>query len=162
MYFLTITIIDISAPQDPKVVVKQNIPKMPEAIYVAGNYAYIIVTTNGFYIIDVSDPKNPKELSHYPTIVGAMGDVCVAGDYAYITDMGWGLSVLDVSDPNDPEEVGFYDSPGTCEVDVAGVYAYIANYDGVLSILRYEKGTPPKVSIDPNHKLVITWAHLKK
>jgi len=45
----------------------------------------------------------------------------------------------DVSDPEAPFEAGFYDTPGYAHgVAAAGGYAYVADGDGGLLILRFE------------------------
>jgi hypothetical protein len=158
-------IIDISDPQNPEFITKHHIKDVPYAIYIVGNYAYVVTIWGGLHIIDISDPKNPKELSNHGE-VKFTSDICVAGDYAYVVDDG--LRVIDVSNPNKPNEVGFYNpvTHGVTGVDVAGVYAYIVAYrvggDSVLSIVKYENATHPKISVDPKGKLSTTWGHLKQ
>jgi hypothetical protein len=74
--------------------------------------------------------------------------VAVSGTYAYVADNWVGLRVIDVSNPSSPREVGFYDTPGQASgVAVSGVsgsYAYVADWDGGLVILRFlgTGGTP--------------------
>jgi hypothetical protein len=52
--------------------------------------------------------------------------------------MGEGLRVIDVSNPSSPREVGFYETLGLAEdVAVSGTYAYVADGEGGLVILRF-------------------------
>ena len=64
--------------------------------------------------------------------------MAVAGNYAYVAHEYYsGLRIIDVSNPAAPTEAGFYDTPGLAwSVAVAGDYAYVADGDGGLIILR--------------------------
>jgi hypothetical protein len=54
-----------------------------------------------------------------------------------VIDAYAGLHVINVSDPTSPILVGIYDTPGyTCDVYVAGDYAYVADYSSLV-ILRF-------------------------
>lgn len=62
-----------------------------------------------------------------------------------------GLRVIDVSDPASPSEVGFYDTPDWAkDLYVHGSYAYVADEDGGLIILRYTGAEPtPTPTVPP-------------
>ena len=55
-----------------------------------------------------------------------------------------GLRIIDVSNRAAPAEVGFYDTGGSAYgVTVTGHYAYVADADGGLLILRFTGGPEP-------------------
>ena len=63
----------------------------------------------------------------------------MSGHYAYVAVGGAGLEVIDVSDPANPRRVGSYDTPGgAVDVAVSGDYAYVADKNWGLQILRIE------------------------
>ena len=107
---------------------------------VAGEHAYIAGGEDGvaLWIVDVSDPKRPKEVTRYGGWL--TGGVAVQDNYAYLASGN--LHVLDVSDPGVPKEVGFFDTADeSCtvawSVAVAGDYVYVRGQcDEGLSILR--------------------------
>jgi len=117
----------------------------------------------GLYIIDVSDPKKPSEVTHYNITTGSPSDICVSDKYAYITGNVFGFLVLDISDPLNPIDVGSCLPPVSGNgVDVSGIYAYVIDGDGGLSILKYKNITSPVISVNPNGKLATTWGYMKK
>jgi len=80
------------------------------SIYVVGNYAYLATNINGreFVVVDISDPKNPKDVAYQTTqtMIDATG-VHVSGNYAYVSNL-WKknqkqLYVFDVADPLNPD-----------------------------------------------------------
>src|SRR5439155_22718981 len=104
----------------------------PLGLVVAGDHAYLAAWRRGLRVIQVSDPKAPKEAGSCP-IRGLAKAVAVAGGYAYVAAEEGGLRVLDVSDPCTPIEVGSYHTRGLADaVAIAGKTAYVAdNYDKV-------------------------------
>jgi len=68
-------------------------------------YAYIAASSDGIYICDVSDPKNPSSVSNLDTDNNAVG-VHKKDNYLYVADKSGGLIVIDVSNPSTPIKVG--------------------------------------------------------
>ena len=72
----------------------------------------------GVLLWDISDPVNPKQLSHWKTGgVGTHRNSYPGGRYAYLTAAQPGfegkiLVILDVSDPRNPKEAGRWWMPG--------------------------------------------------
>ena len=73
----------------------------------------------GVLIWDISDPLNPKILSHWKTgtVDGTHRDWYPGGKYAYLSAGKKGfkgniLDILDISDPVHPKEVGHWALPG--------------------------------------------------
>ena len=67
------------------------------------NYAYLCYDAGGIRVIDVSDKKNPQEISQY--INGtfnkqkAYNNILINGNYAYVASDYCGLETLDISNP---------------------------------------------------------------
>ncbi len=67
-------------------------------IDLAGPGAYLASGNPGLGVLDISDPRNPREVERFDTPRPARS-VQVAGPYAYLGDLKW-LSVLDISSPS--------------------------------------------------------------
>jgi hypothetical protein len=146
-----LVVVDISNPAHPAVVGQTTVltarPFFVEQVQVAGAYVYMVGAGcdsydlchgyNGMWVIDVSDPTAPREVSSYVT-PGPAHAVYLAGSYAYVgwgkcrsLGSGWwecdgGLQVVNVADPTVPEEVGIYRASGEVNgVSIAGAYAYV-------------------------------------
>ncbi len=143
-------VVDISIPSNPSEAGFYDTPgdTWDVAIAPAGDYAYVADSEAGLRVVDVSNPSSPSEVGFYDTL-GAYGvEVAPVGDYvyvySYIVDADWSiLEVVDVSDPSNPAGVGFCYTPGYVQsvaVAPAGDYAYVADDDGGLIILRYTGG----------------------
>jgi len=85
---------------------------MIKYIYVKDNYVYVANDTEGFWIIDVTDPANPFKASQVD-LQGLAMSVFVQDNFAYVSTgtniqpyTDGGLWVIDVSDPLNPEITG--------------------------------------------------------
>ncbi len=102
-------------------------------LVVRGDFAYLVGCR--FIIIDISDPKNPVEIS---SLSDGGNVVALSGDYAYLGN----LRIIDISDPYNPAYAGYYYGEGGIGVAVSGNHAYVS---GSLSILK--NLLAPEVSI---------------
>ena len=158
----SLLIIDIADPGHPQLVSSLVMPGYGAgALAVNGKYAY--VAANGLYVVDISNPQNPKVLScvvsgisidwllvdgnylyfrgpgcqvadisnpESPVILGGLElenafDAAVSHSRVYVADDD--LQVIDVSHPHDPPIVGGVGLPGSSfDVAVNGTFAYIA------------------------------------
>ena len=94
-------------------------------LFLRGNLLYAV--GDALYILDVSDPANPKLLgSHkeddYLGLTSSLNELYVAGSYAYVaatlTSSG-NVIVFDVSDSTNPKELGRFDFGGLGGYDIA-------------------------------------------
>ena len=113
-------------------------------VYVQGNYAYIahMDAPAGTSIIDISDPRNPKQVAHIAIPEGVHthkvrveNNLMVVNwecppPYVYDESFQGGILVYDVSDPRKPKQLCFWKCGG------AGVHRF--DFDG-----RYAYVTPP-------------------
>src|SRR5262245_55789423 len=99
----------------------------PLGIALSGDYAYLAAWRHGLRVVNISDPKEPKEVAEC-RIDGDVRDVVVSGGYAYVAAQQGGLRVLDLSRPAFPKEVGSCRARGEAAVVVvAGKFAYVAD-----------------------------------
>jgi len=106
-------------------------------------YAYVAVESDGFFIIDISQPANPTIAAKFPGPYAK--DIAVVGNYAYVADQDFGLRVVDVSNPATPVLVGSCSSDGPFGVAVAGDYAYCADNDSGFCIINISNPTAPVI-----------------
>jgi hypothetical protein len=96
-------------------------------VYPGGRYAYLAANMPGFrgqilVILDVSDPRNPKEAGRWWTAgqkegepqpersISFHGPAIIEGTTAYL-GYGYSVVVLDINDVSNPTEVGRLDFP---------------------------------------------------
>jgi len=99
----------------------------PLAVYVEGNYAYVVGSSGSFRVFDIST-STPALVGS--ATVGSSGnfDVHVSGGYAYVTTGGGGsLAIADVSNPSGPVQIAT--GGGATDVYAAGRYVY-ASFNG--------------------------------
>jgi len=145
-------VIDVINPVQPQWAGTFSTAGVAQSVAVSGHYAYLAGV--GAYVIDISDPTNPRR-------VGKGADMwceCVAlqGNYAYLT--GDGLRVFDIANPTSPRLVGnaggFEKSWGLA---LAGDGVYIAGeVDGLLILDRYQP--PPR--LEPSVRLDAAGFHV--
>ena len=136
-------ILNIENPISPipvgQVVLKEYIYQ----ILVSNNYAYVMRNyfnefeddLYGFYILDISDPRNPVEIGFYQLA----GDVCrfidVSDNYIFVVNRNWSendsssLMVIDVSNPNNPQVIS--ESPQF--EDIAVNFSILDNFVYILT-----------------------------
>lgn len=111
------------------------------AVYVQGNYAYVVGTGNMLQILDITLPglPVPKGILYHGTggasILRAQ-NIVVRGNYAYITSYGAdAFEIVDVSDPSKPvHKAALYDGNGSApylkgaqDLQIVGDYAYVTS-----------------------------------
>ncbi len=136
----TFRIIDIADKSNPHVISGQTLTfndwsaSAGQPFYVSGNYAYVMSSQN-LYIVDISNPYNPKIIGQENNVSDTAWDIKVVGDYAYVCHrekVGLDvtpLSIVDVKDKTNPillsdftiNDIEF----GCWSIDVNGPYAYL-------------------------------------
>ena len=110
-------------------------------IVVQGQYAYVghLAPPHGTSILDISDPGNPRVVSHLEVPPGTHSHkVRVHGDLMLVNYESYGgvpgkafqggLKIFDVSDRTNPRQIGFFRAAGTGvhRFDFDGRYAYFS------------------------------------
>ena len=93
----------------------------------------------GLWMVDVSDPANPKDLGIAP--VELHDDIIVSGDHAYASgQMFHGVSICDISDVENIGEVARQDiSTRDCRLALSGNLLYVV-IENILTV--YDVSTP--------------------
>ncbi len=126
------SIVDISNPLNP--VETASIPGAAFAIDVKDSLAFVVgPNEEGFSIINISDPYDPKVIS-YSAIdrIAFARDIFIKGDFVYTC--GHGLNITDISDPENPKVVGMLGGNFWVTIAVIDGDAYVGYNDGLLTI----------------------------
>ena len=97
-----------------------------QSVAVAENIAYVALQGGGLSLIDISEPRMPREIGH-TLITEQTRDVTVLDKIAYAATRK-GLYLVDISNPATPNEISFYKLPGVNKVTVAENIAYIIDW----------------------------------
>lgn len=132
-----LTIVNVSDPEQPSLVKTFACPiKISNFFNLAlyGDYVYLAVEDCsggdadrrcGLRTIDVSDPRNPREVSTWRSddIGSCSNRVAVSGDRLYLT--GDQLRIFDLADPAAPRPVAFI-ALGCEDIALSGDFAYLS------------------------------------
>jgi hypothetical protein len=105
----------------------------PGEVVVSGTVA-LVADSLGLYVIDVTQPLTPTQLTLYQPASPYQG-VAMNGSYAFVAVQGGGLQVLDITYPSTPTLVSTYPLPNAMDVIVHEPYAYVANGDQGVKVL---------------------------
>lgn len=135
-YYGGLRVFDVSDKENPAWIIDYNpTPAGPvNSAYIVGSLAYLACGNAGMFIVDISNPASPQQLS-YATTTDAQG-VYVSGIYAYVADAGTGMQIIDISSSTNPVKIKIQDTPGSANnVFVSGSYAYVADNASGLQIV---------------------------
>jgi hypothetical protein len=156
-------VIDLSNPKRPEEIGSFDTHFRNSAgaqgVAVAGSFAYVYGIPRSFdfggpgllgglQVVDVSDPKVPKEVhpgpGQPPGVVGPVLALALQGNYAYM-GVGRRLEVADLSDPKRPAVIGSTElfPCSLTGVAVAGDHAFVASERG-LRVVDVSDVTAPK------------------
>ncbi|MGC9777859.1 MAG: hypothetical protein HZR80_01290 [Candidatus Heimdallarchaeota archaeon] len=122
---------------------------------VEGHIAYVAASTEGFYILNVSDKYTPIEYGYVDT-PGNATDVLVDGRFAYVVDGPAGVHIIDILDPTNPTIIGTYDTPGNAHrLAKQGNTLFVADGNGGLQVL--DVADPHNPSFVADMVLPYTW-----
>ncbi len=104
-------------------------------IKVAGKYAYLGrgTSSGNFKILDISNPKNPVEISS-STFGTSLRTLEIVGNYAYVGNNASSnnFRIIDISNPRSPINISTITIGSTVinSIQIVGNYAYITNIQG--------------------------------
>lgn len=102
-------------------------------IIVRGDIAYVAGGPDGFYTLNVRDPRNPQLLDRYvPGSLIFMKEIAIQGDFVY-TLHDTGMHTFDVSDPNNIKLTRFEGGTDLEDITLSGPIAYVAYGDPSIS-----------------------------
>ena len=111
-------IVNVSNPTSPYIEGTVGIEFVPNAVYVAGDFAYVVsysgFANSAFEIFNISDPSNPSLSGIYLDYISNFTDIFVLNNYAYITNSWemYAMVIFDVSDPSNPTYVNTFANYG--------------------------------------------------
>jgi hypothetical protein len=112
----------------------------------AGTLAVVAAGTNGVLVVDLTNPAAPFIRGSYdtPGIAYGIGFDSSTG-LLYVADGSSGLKILSLSNPNAPSLVGSLAISGAIlrDVAVSGGYAYCANQQGTLEVVKVSTPSSP-------------------
>ncbi len=131
MYPGTVSLVDVTDPQQMATLGSFEIWPQVHDVAVAGDYAYL--ASGGLTIYDIRDVAQPENVSYYST-AGAAWRVVLAGGYAYLA-CERGLQIVSLNDPLNPGLLGQYAMLGAAGAAAADAdYVYLAS-DGLFRVL---------------------------
>lgn len=142
-------IVDISDPSSPILLssfpkpIPEIGPKGFEYLAVSGDLVLALSLGDAqSYVIDVSDPAHPEEISRLETSYGGYS-AQLSGSMAYLVDGQGDLNVFDLSDPVNPELLAVLEHAGGCGgMCLSGERIYLAT-PTVLRILDISNSSNP-------------------
>ncbi|MCJ7549487.1 MAG: hypothetical protein MUQ30_07380, partial [Anaerolineae bacterium] len=110
---------------------------------VVGTMAHVAAGSDGFRLIDVSEPATPTLVSTFDTPYSALASA-ISGTMAFVADGATGLMFIDITEPMTPTEIGRHDTPGVAQdVALSGPYAFVADSNRGVRILDIGNATAP-------------------
>jgi hypothetical protein len=123
--------LDLSVPDHPQALghLYLYVTDTAAGVVVSAGYAYVVLNAlspEGVAIVDVRDPRHPRQVGTAPWFAVNAHDLAVAGTYAYV--VAGDLSIIDVSNPEQPRVVSQVDlgTYGFC-VAAAGNHAFVTS-----------------------------------
>ena len=104
-------------------------------LYVAGNYAYIAVGSEGLNIFDITNPSSLVLVGSYDGFSSSRAAV-VKDNIAYVARLADGLSMIDISNLEYPVLIGQFETSGyTYDVEIKDSLAFLACWEAGFKIV---------------------------
>ncbi|MHA1954350.1 MAG: LVIVD repeat-containing protein, partial [Candidatus Heimdallarchaeaceae archaeon] len=149
-------VVNISDATNPFILGSYDLIDTAPSVFVVNEIAYIAAFDGiapqyyNFFVLDVSDPKNPVYIGNCSTILAAgdlARDVVVKDDTAFVANSEGGLRVIDVSDPANPTPIGTRDTAGiTTNLALIDDFALLA--DGTNGLVVVDINNPSNPTIE--------------
>lgn len=109
-------------------------------------YAMLADGSGGLRVIDVTNPKQPKEVAVFEKPDYVQG-LSLQGNSLFMALREGGFAILDVSNPSAPKEVGGLDTPGKASaLAIQDDYVYIADFDRGMQVVDVSNPEKPVLS----------------
>ncbi len=137
----------ISTVSPQKLVTGEQVKDGIQNLFLQGNRLYVANTWAGLQVLDVSDPKNPKEIGKYE-ITKRTRNVYVDGNHAFVSVEIEGVYILDISDPQNIRLVSKIVPPTQQAFWVISQFpnVYIAEGPQGISIYNIRQPDRPRLS----------------
>jgi hypothetical protein len=134
-------IVQLAEQSPPEIVGSLELPGFCRDVAVAGDIAYVITGSGGWYIIDFSNPGLPVLLETREASSDGM-TAKTAGNLLFLLFDGWGAIIHDLSDPADPVYLGGLFGGDPVDITLDGHIAYLAT-TGTLYIFDITNPVTP-------------------
>ncbi len=151
---------DVSIPATPRPLGTFSNPAYQRAIQVHGDLAFL--TGGGLLILNISDARNIRQISHYAPAERTEQGLAVEGNLAFLGTYWTGLHIIDISQPQAPRRMAIFQTQGPV-VDVAtrGEWVFVGTAGRQQGLSYVGQGIHVLNISDPsNPKLVVsdpTW-----
>jgi hypothetical protein len=137
--------VEISSPENPRVIGRLEGNDRTTNVFVRGAYAYVVsINRPGLQVVRVSDPSNLRLVGEYDGLTWAR-DVLVDSTLAYVAGYYQGLYIFNVIVPSRPLLWGHCDTPGQAEaIAIRGNKAYIADGNHGLGVVDIANRRNPR------------------
>lgn len=139
----SLLIYNTSDPGNPRISNKFtdfNEPGRVLGLSISEDQLYIASGPGWIYVLDISDPENPKRMYQINNL-NVANDVAIVGEYMYIADENTGMLIFNLTDRKNPGLVGMFyilrsnvsgslHGWGGISVAVSGNYAYLSGQKG--------------------------------
>ena len=122
------------------------------SLAVSGNYVYIANWSDGFKVIDISNPTNPTLVAEID-FEGQCWDISVNGNYAYVGNNTEGLQIVDISNPLLPSLASTFlpvEVPAFEYTQVIDTIAYAATQQGLYILDVSDPTAPVQLGYSPS------------
>ncbi len=136
-------IIDVSNPRVP-VKIGEVLIGGSLGFVVENDIAYIASVSNGFVIVNISNPSDPEVLSQDSSEAG-MTRITISGSFAYGSYFSGGLKIFNISNLNNPNLLGVYSDTRSDAVEVKNEYVYLANAQVGLKVINVTNPNTPEL-----------------
>jgi hypothetical protein len=137
-------IIDAGQPEHPLFAAACAPPEAPTDVALAGHFAYVLGTEQ-HTVLDVRDPRRPREAGHFATVGEAAGLDADARRLVVTTRRGE-LALFDLAEPAAPARGGTVALDGTpTQVVLRGDRAYVSCGDAGLAVVDVSDIDAPRL-----------------
>jgi len=162
-YDLMLRVLDVQDPTAPIEVgflaapIDTLLPTLSLSLSGTVLYALLGEQEGGLWVVDVSDPASPREITLLSTEDDMALDLALSGNYACIATPPMGhFLIIDISDPVNPHQVGRLELTGEHlkvsgqRIEYAGSLLYVVDRDGLAVIDVSSPSSPQEVGFYAN------------
>lgn len=142
-----LVVLDVSVRPSPRWAGATMLLGQGWRVTVVPPYAYLADTVGGFYVVDISNPQQPRVIGYSDLNIRsrAIQKITVSGSYAYIASQSQQLQVVDIADKRNPHLVSSVSLSGCAyDVFVAGSVAYVAAGEAGLRVVDVSNPLRPQ------------------
>jgi hypothetical protein len=148
---LQMVIVDVTDPSNPTKI--SEFDNHPYKIILSKDETKAFIANLGLQIVDITNPKNPIQISKVPIDYAVALSLSNDGTKIYLS--GGGLTILDITDATNPVKIGhvnvpddgyqYYKGPYGIALSQDQTKAFVANWDNGLVVIDITDSTNPTI-----------------